>query len=1277
MPASFFGIRGSAPASPAAENKERTKSPSTRSPVGTALQSLGKKLEPTGFRYSFPHFVKGRTFGPVTPNVKGSKPPPQPPSSAGSPATTQGAEKVMRNNFQQLIGVFHPSDKSLPPPVMEDACTETQFLQAVNQLWPEGTAGLKAVVMREALTALGDYDPPSNEKFAHAAMLLTALHALGFTRFGAYDFLRAFNGTGAPSQNLFRLQQSLAASVLGRETLCRLMRRHDEDDASKASYCDQFSICADMHAAGLQVENFRTVEDVVEMVKNHSMAGRFRIDEPIGTVHDAPLQLLAQALLHARRVAGEEDASVNRETRVAMAHVDSMQRDAYVAWEKGGFKTSGPGTDFNNFCRYLFKSLTYIDRVEHGDRTLSNIGKDVRRYFMNLVGKERSPLTQTRWGTMGANRWGVHDEQCQYASFVNHAIDPIRSQLEIELNRATPGTDDFYRRLAQAAALGVWQDNRDINGRTAVKVTAEQVKTKAFESHGGADGERIEQAFLAAFPKSRTTVHEGRNPSRTLRLQTLLELSNRLVRDTPPAHAAQGPLSDDNELADLRTRGCVLRMLATRTEAEQAELERINWRLLDQIETLVEKARKIKRKEKPVDLSLFRWKDVLNLVLQQQARPGPNRDSAKAVLDQLGGGRDESLTTWHDGMTGGLNLLLNVATKSGGVVSPGASGLGGERVVFQYGDTLTGTEIFIGKQASLEGGVTLGGAGGVVLPGDVGIAAGFGGVFGGGGAMRGTGASIVAPLQEPGWGEKGQLLIDFLFQQQALPRVPDAPLAHRRPANASQMWAAFAQRFWNDPGIKVRYVKESGTSTGVSASVGAAVRGNVGNVNIGPAAIGSLSHARGTYKRTPNADGGVAPTGVHTSTTAVNFTAALAMGDPPIPFNNPMAPAGIIVQPLAGVDVYKIISSTLGLARLGRDRLGNFIPWQCQYNVGYQTSEKLVQHVNAYRDKWETRLAEVRELEMSDARQVLDDALRELQEVRGGNLQFGEFSIMKEDATNKLSALDARLRTLLGVTDEYASHLPLSDNARDECNRIQHRMQQLLADPNSRDPVALWAYESNQMDKTLGYTLIGPVLARRSGVAAGRVPFLFVGPRPDPHPANPAAEVVKANKIAEGLRNSAKHDEGILITTGCLDNLDEVGIGSTVIVHGEVSPGDIGRFAAELKLKGAKLILTHPAQHHQPPPVARSITGCAYYQAPPTAASSIAITENTASMAIETNVLMATLKETLGPARCGMGVGVPETEDPNSRLSTAALHYGVGPYDRRRQQSAPVAAGGQ
>lgn len=1294
-------VKNLLPGAPDAEATTRSRRKERLAPSdGMPLESRSTKAKipskgngPTSVTVGLPTLGGSvtKTSGPQRPDVHG----PQPEKIAvplvkpDVNAIQRGEDKVNKG-FQSLHPVAHRSAVSGGDPATFSALRNPDAYGAeVRRLFdPAGAhAGQVASLQTAIDTALAVPAPPapgaadeSERPYRLQLTLSRALQSICGT-----DPNRALalvqNPTGASTDHL-RLARSLAGTESGREALTKLwgLDAPGVSQTERDMTMNALNVCTALGKAGMNVHTLDSLDAVATALRGR--AGELRLAHKVGTDADVPQQLLAQAFIYAmEKKAGKPDT----DPEVATC------RNAFEAWKKGGFTTSTRGSDFDKWLGHILQFNTFADRADHGPRTLKNLARDAGQVAMRLFGERVDPMTKTRHGVLGADLWGVNDEQSTFRKVTSEAVKPVLDLIKIMLGTEVANDNDsLHKLLARGAALHIWESNRPLKGRTDIRIPTSDVIECARQMHlhhGGAAAdfhpEKIEHEFLREFANPGKLQRTGKGewgkvfwhksetdetgaPRRLLshgrlRLQTLEKIQAELLRGAPMVDPGLS-------LNELRAESQRLRMLSNRTADEDNRMDQIQAALVARTGEVVEDARLIKSGGER-GTPLFKLSDLIHM-WGSNPRPGPTADDARAQTSKLVDGRDESVVRFSDGPAWGLDLgptlAINVSAATGlPAVTPGVVGTVGRNTSVEIGDTLTGFHFTVGKDWNYNAGVAPGGAAAFPLP--AGVAAVFGGAGGGHAGSRMNGASIVSHLEKPGWEKAGREIHDFMWDQ-ARP-----PAGTARAADKAEWWDRFVNRFGGDDRVAVSLVREGVDVNYAGGNVGATVRGaTAAGMSMGPAVIAGLNYAGIHAKRDANADGGDVPTRVHSSTVSASVTAAVGQATPIMPTGNVGAGqvGGVLnVHGLAAVTATKAFKGELGLSRLGRTPEGDHIQWQSQHNKGFKEKDKFLGDLQTEMPRWEEALMEYRGVPRDEARAILNDVKSDLMAIpEKGDKWWGEFTTLSDKSIRDIKDYDDQLKTILAEHDHQAGQRPLDPATAAECNRIDNEISKILENRGSYRKIALWCYESIQRSASEGLDF-GIVASAKGGVSANRLPYLFVGPRPDPNGANPALAVLLAARTETAVRDAVDAGgKGVVVASLAGTNSPGVGRiradiasgaigqGSCVVLHSHTDTdlAELGTLAGELRNAGAKVILASNgdapaaaagAAAAAPAEVVHNLTDCALHQAN---------SELGRGPAISSADLMASLKSIVGPTAMSNQVtfisrGAREFDDARAR----------------------------
>jgi hypothetical protein len=220
------------------------------------------------------------------------------------------------------------------------------------------------------------------------------------------------------------VKRALAQSASGMQALLHLENKQDLLPRQKEAYRHALNLCDHLlsQSGSLPVDqngapSCGTLEDFVAHAQKSPKLGT-----PIGDPDDHPSQLISKALLYAHaKMEGEVPDDVRD------AHLP-----AYLAF-CNGFTTSGHGSDLDKWLTIFKKSHKYMERTEHGDRTLGNIAKDTGLAMRRvLTGKGKDPYTALLEHGVGSSPLGTMQQEAEKfrTSLKEKTIDPLNTAME-------------------------------------------------------------------------------------------------------------------------------------------------------------------------------------------------------------------------------------------------------------------------------------------------------------------------------------------------------------------------------------------------------------------------------------------------------------------------------------------------------------------------------------------------------------------------------------------------------------------------------------------------------------------------------------------------------------------------------------------------------------------------------------------------------------------------------------------------------------------------------
>ena len=950
--------------------------------------------------------------------------------TSGRPMSARAHEQALRRaerGFDQLHSIAHP-ERGQPsvPQTLASMSSVEGLLDAVHSTFG-GATGCNALSLR----LLGAVPPETGgeARYLRPLVLATALHAVGAKTPQDAICLIEQARANERSPQLFRLERALAATAPGMQALAHLHGVHGEPARVQGMH-DALRLCSEIERKGVRLDHHSSV---AEIVRDLEATAETRMHADIGQHDDAPLQLLAKATRYAHAL---------QATGLQSPPPLPSDRAAFAAWKMGGFVESGKGSDFDKAIGRLHKFMTYVERAEHGPRTLGALLSDAGSYFGRAVGIGKSPLSATRYGTLGGERGLVSEEVAKVQHQLNRALTSAVDHLVEELrDPALRQADDAHHgRLARAAVLDLWRESAGTDH------TVESVVQRAGElmARAGAPILPLNEAALAKSVGrfTRKVRSESGEPSIRVGLRALeaVAAARAWRREARPAalapDAAPTPAQRRRQLAELLN-----------------ELHAVEHVGAD---------------AKP----LFKLSD-LKVLLRRTPREGPTAADAQRVMTALAQAPRIAFSTFSDGASHGVGSLGALALRAGALIGtpiayPVVGVEAGKSATVSVGQYATGTRLFVGTETSRSGTVGVG-AGWVAPPlaGPLVTALAVGQATASHERTHAQGLSITSRNDKPGWEDKLPQAIDFLFQEASL------KAGSGRAGDAAALWSRFAERFGDDPHLAVSWVEERAATTGASVGASAVARVRAGtNTSIGPGVSASLGISGTRFQRAPNAHGADVPMALHSR----QGSAGLSIGvSQTVPFVEAAADRAVggwgAGVPLVGASLEWRTPGGLGIARIGRDRDGTLNPKLCQREILFTDAKQMVEYVNRNRDAWEAAMVaqdETGETRREHARARLNTFVQDAAAAHSPLALHGEFVSLSSAVAHTVNALEARLTTLLGHGDREAASRELAAEERRECSALQNEVHRLLRAELSWVPGALYSTESNARASTTG-----------------------------------------------------------------------------------------------------------------------------------------------------------------------------------------------------------------
>ncbi len=1028
-----------------------TPEPTDSKPAGR-LARAGAKLAPARVNIGIPGLkTLTRTLGPKGPAAAGVPEAETAVSSRPMSAQRHGATlRLHDRGMDQLFPVAH-ADSGQPtvPKTLAAMGTEAGFHEAVHAMFGAGAEGS---ALSERLLQTAPPQPEGATRFLTPLVLATALQSVGAkTPEQAHSLIDSAH-RGEESPALFRLERALAATHAGTQALGHL-RSVQEWPAQLGLMRDGLNLCSELERKGVRLERHGSVGEVLRDLVAVPDAN---IDAPIGGNDDAPLQLLTKALRHghAQRLDVHEDVG-----QVA------SDRAAFVAWKKGGFVDSGKGTDFNNTIGRLHKFMTYVDRADHGPRTLGALASETKAYFGRAIGVGKSPLSPMRHGTMGGDLDLAHEEAAKVRQALNSALSAAVENLVDELGDPAVRNDPakLNNRLTRAAVFDLWQKT----GHTEHAVADVLERAGQLMSEAGAPmlplNDKALTQSLHKFTRRASTV-EGA-PAIRIGVKALEAMgATRARRDA----ADDDPQAMRAEIQRLQAEPAGNALLQAMQKVRLAHLQAQRRHLVNDLVAEMQSVERGGTERKP----LFKLSDIKAL-LRGTPREGPTSADAQHVMASLARAKGISISTFSDGASRGVGSFGALALHAGAAIGtplvyPIAQAEAGKSATVTIGNYPTGGRLFIGTERSKS--VALGvGAGWAAPPllGGLVSAATLADVSARHGTSHAEGVAISTRNDAPGWQDKLPAVVDFLFSEARL--QPGTGRAE----DPAALWGRFSDRFGADPQVAVNWVAEKSANTSASAGAVAVARAKVGaQTNLGPVVAAGVSASRSRFERSAGAHGGDVPTAVRSHQVVASASASISQTPPFVPAaaDAPIAGWGA-GTPLVGATLQWDLAGGIGIARLGRTRDGLLNAAMCQREVLFRDSGTMVEYVNRTRTTWEEAMVSQDASGATDQAAARERVNKFVQEVAAGHSAlslYGEMVSLSPEVADKINGYEARLTTLLGEGDRSAASRTLTNAERTECNALQGEVRRLLKAEASWSPGALYSAEPNAVAHNTG-----------------------------------------------------------------------------------------------------------------------------------------------------------------------------------------------------------------
>jgi hypothetical protein len=997
------------------------------------------------------------SIGPSLPNLKGpplnqalvsTKEMGQPRADAANALASRALREMLPITTELTDGSVQPS---------RNMASQAGFNNAVNEMF-EGAQYGKAVAER----VLQHFEPLNAgiSPLVKPLVVATAVRSMGAGSFELDAILPPDRASPAASPALFRFERMLASTAPGTEALGNLGARGLEPNQLE-SYRDKLLICGALERKGLNLDGRSSSDDVVNMIEGRT---DLRLDRLIGSADDARLQLLSQALLHVHRPGDSNSGSDSQ---------NSINKAAFVAWKKGGFEESGPGTDFNKAIERLHKFSTYVERGDHKPRSFANIGHDTLALLGRQVGVGKSPLTQTRHGTLGGDLGLLHEESAKFSEKMTRTFGLASTLLNAELihnlTYKHAQLDKVHKSLARAAVVGLCDSGTDPT-KIAVKDIVVSAKTLLSENSPRA-GYMNEQMLLK---------HVGDFTKRNLSL-----FGPRTVKLTLKKLSIVG---DDRENPAVRRVGAMGNI-----EAEFIQTQ--NDRKLE-IAGLVADLRLIKDGG-PRSIPLFKSTDV-NFRNDKTLRDGPNAENAQNVLIKLAKAKYASIASYSDGRSAGIGTAGAFLLKANKIIGvplfyPILNRYWNKSAVITAGIAATGGKLFIGTEKSRS--VAIGAGAGWAAP----VAAAFVGDLSlKSNIVKSEGLAITTRNNLNGWEDALPKVVDYLFEQSKLRRAKGSEGATGS-NNASETWRRFAEEFGDNKHIHVGWNKDTSTSRSAEGSVTGVVRTPYPNgMSLGPAFKASITKESGAFRREPSANGADVESAKRSNSIVASASASLGQ-------TNPGALTGGGTQVIAWGPTSPILGRTLqwniaggqGEVRLGRTREGELSAALCQREVAFRSPALLTEFINRDKAGWENAMVEqdsTRTTTPEIATARLGKFLQQANDApRRGDRLYGAQMALKQEVAEQINHIEAQRTTIRGVGDLKASERQPSPAESKACNDIDREVNKLLKDDKSWRHDSLYALEVNQVGSSSGFNFVAKIGNEEQASAVRLTALLIAG----------------------------------------------------------------------------------------------------------------------------------------------------------------------------------------
>jgi hypothetical protein len=1009
-----------------------------------------------------------------------------PVQTSATPMSEQRHEAVVNYTKRGMDKLYPTTPQATgQPPVsasMEAMGSEAAFREHLGRIFGPDADGELA----SRLVSMARNEAEDGQRYLGPLILATALKAQGVREpedaLSMLNSIREENYTPAT----FRLERALAASVAGTRMLAQV-RGLPPGERPIGALREMLNLCSALEEKpGVDLSWHRSPQEVLQSLETNREA---KMHDRIGEDDDGKLQLLAKALRHAVHHTAGNPLATYRED----------DRSAYVAWKKGGFTESGKGTDFNQAIGRLHKFLTYADRANHDERTLSNMARDVRSYFGRAVGVGKSPLSPMRHGTWGGHLGLVKDEDRKLKARLNKALqEAYRWQREELRDPAIANNVDKRHQLAaRAAVFALWYRSTGSNEFSLADVRQEAERQLGV----GPRATELDDKVLKKALKQFTRMSRGEDGQ--TRVRVTVKALEAVAANRKPVADAVRQLSPEQ----LRSEVNALRATRWRSAAEDARMNSLQACRREMVSDILSDLRKdqqVDGRAKP----LFKWSDVKRL-LRGTPREGPSAEDARQVMKAMTKAPNVGTSTYSDGASHGVgaigSVVLSASSATGvPIVYPILELDKGRAAMVSVGNYPTGGRLFIGKESSGGAGVGVGGGWAAVPPfaKDVMSVGGFGEASVSRHGARTEGVAITAHNDQQGWRDALPNVVDFLFDEAARTQ------RQGRAATAADLWHRFADRFEADPHLSVSWVHEDSSNTNAQAGVFGTARAGTGVTRVGVGVRVGYSYDSFQATHASGPPGGDVSTSMHGKIT--NMTAGATLGETVpgkvFPADRMVRSWGLLA-PLASISADSPHVAEIGIARLGRNRDGELSAPLCQREILFGSGASMIEYINRNRPAWEAALSRPEdEVDMvaANARRRLNEYIEELASTQSPVSLSGELATLSPKAAGRINALEAQIIAIRGEGDAQSRARQLSRADQDECRLLENEVRQILNTESNWMPAALYTADESGKAVNTGLAFGLRAVNQEAGHALHVTSLLAAAP-PSAPPSTPTA----------------------------------------------------------------------------------------------------------------------------------------------------------------------------